>query len=104
MTQELPIDGFRCVKNISQFNEDFIENNNENSNEGYFLEVDIQYPEKLYDLHNDLPFLSERMKIGKVENLKAKLHDKKQSLKHRLVLKKESINSIRKLTLNHALI
>ena len=30
-----------------------------------FLETDIQYPEKLNDLHNDLPFLPERMKIEK---------------------------------------
>ena len=33
------------------------------------LKVDVQYPEKLHDLHNDLPFLPERMKIEKVEKL-----------------------------------
>ena len=33
----------------------------------YSLDNDIQYPEKLPDLHNDLPFLQERMKIEKVE-------------------------------------
>ena len=27
------------------------------SDEGYFLELDIQYPKKLHELHNDLPFL-----------------------------------------------
>ena len=36
----------------------------EESNEGYFFEVDIQYPGNLHNLHNDLPFLTER-----VENL-----------------------------------
>ena len=41
--------------------------------EGYFLEIDIQYLEKLLELHNDLPFLAERMKI---EKLVTKLHDK----------------------------
>ena len=30
---------------------------NEESDEGYFLEVDVQYPEKLHELHDDLPFL-----------------------------------------------
>ena len=37
------------------------------SDEQYFLEIDVQYPEKL--LHNDVPFLPERMKIKKVRKL-----------------------------------
>ena len=37
--------------------------------ERYFLEVDVQYIEKLHDLDNDLPFLPEKIKIGKVEGL-----------------------------------
>ena len=41
----------------------FIKNYNEESDEGYFFEVDIQYLEKLHELHNDSPFLPERMKI-----------------------------------------
>ena len=43
--------------NNSQFNENFIKKYNEESAEGYFLEVDIQCPKRLHDLHNDLPFL-----------------------------------------------
>ena len=68
------------------------------SDEGYFPEVNVQYLEKLHELHNDLPFLPERMKIEKVEKLVANLHDKteyvihirnlKQALNHGLVLKK----------------
>ena len=46
MSQKLAVYGFEWVKNISQFNEDIIENYNEDSNKGYFLEVDVQYPEK----------------------------------------------------------
>ena len=34
------------------------------------------YPEKLHNLHNDLLFLTERMKIEKVEKFVANLHDK----------------------------
>ena len=70
-------------------------NYNEESNEGYFLEVDVQYLEKLHELDKDLPFLPERMKIENVEKLVAILHDKteyvihirnlKQVLKHRSV-------------------
>ena len=39
-----------------------------------FYEVDIQYLEKLHELHNDLPFLPDRMKIEKFEKLVANLH------------------------------
>ena len=56
------------------------------------------YTEKLHDLHNDLPFLPERIKIEKVEKRVANFHDKteyvihiknlKQALNHGLVLKK----------------
>ena len=53
---------FKWVKHLSQFNESFIRNYDENSDIGYFLEVDIDYPEKLLNLHKDLPFLPERKK------------------------------------------
>ena len=48
--------------------------------EGYFLEVDVQYPQKLHKHHNDLPFLPKRMKIEKVEKLVVNLNDKKNML------------------------
>ena len=66
MSQKLPVNKFERIKDISKFNEDFIKNCNEESNERYFLEVDVQYIEKLHELHNDLQFLSERIKIEKV--------------------------------------
>ena len=44
MSQKLPVNDFKWVKNLSQFNESFIRNYNENSDTGYFLEVDIDYP------------------------------------------------------------
>ena len=66
MSQKLPVNKFERIKDISKFNEDFIKNCNEESNERYFLEVDVQYIEKLHELHIDLPFLSERIKIEKV--------------------------------------
>ena len=39
MSQKLPVNNFQWIKNTSQFNEDFIKNLNEESDEGYFLEV-----------------------------------------------------------------
>ena len=38
--------------------EDFIKNYNEESDEEYFLEVDVQHLEKLHKLYNNLPFLT----------------------------------------------
>ena len=55
MSQNLSIESFKWVENTSQFNKDFIENYNEDRFEWYFREVNVQYPEKLHDLHNDLP-------------------------------------------------
>ena len=48
----------------------------------YFLQVGIQYPEKLHELHNGLPFLAERMKIEKLEKLVTNLHDKTEYAIH----------------------
>ena len=41
-----------------------------------FFEVDVQHPEKLHDLHNDLPCLPERMKNEKDKFFFTNLHDK----------------------------
>ena len=38
------------IEDTSQFNEDLIKNYSEESDEGYFLEVDLQYLEKLHKL------------------------------------------------------
>ena len=89
---------FFVDKNTYQFHDDSIKNYNQESDEEYFLEVDIQYLEKLHELQIDWPFLPEKMKIGKIKKLLANLRDKseyvihkrnlKQALNHRLTLKK----------------
>ena len=63
MSQKLPGDGFKWVKNTSQIIKDFIKDYNEDSDEGYILGVDVEYLERLHEFHNDLPFSTERMKI-----------------------------------------
>ena len=50
ISQKLPVSGFKWAKNLSKFNEIFIKNYDENSDIGYFLEVDIEYLEKLFNL------------------------------------------------------
>ena len=76
MRQKLPVNNFVWIKDIYQFNEDFVKNYNEEIDEGHFFEVDGQYLKKLRELYNGLPFLSETMKIEKVKKLVANLHDK----------------------------
>ena len=75
----------------------------ENSNNGYFLEVDVEYPKILFNLHIDLPFLAERNKIKKFNKLVCNIYDKenhvvhiralKQALNHGLILKSTQSNS-----------
>ena len=62
MSQNLPVNNFGWIEDSSKFNEDFITNYNEESNERCFLEADVEYFQKIYELHNDLPFLHERKK------------------------------------------
>ena len=98
VSQKLSVNGFKWVEHLSEFDECFIKSCNEKSKEGCFLEVDIQNPEELHELHNDLPLLPERMKIEKVEELVTNLHDNneyviyrrklKQALRHGRLLKK----------------
>ena len=100
MSQKLPVRGFKWVKQkkLSEFNEDFIKKYHEDCNKGYFLEVDIDYPKQLFDFHKDLPFLTERKKVEKVEKPICSIEDKekyvihigalKQALNHGLILKK----------------
>ena len=80
MFQELPVNGFKWKKNVSKFDEDFIKNYDEDSNKGYILEVDVEYPKDLHNLHSDLPFLSRRMKIEKCNKLVCSFYDKKNML------------------------
>ena len=41
MSQELPVNGFKWAEKLPKFNERFIKSYNENSDIGYFLEVDV---------------------------------------------------------------
>ena len=76
MSQKLPVNNFECIKDNSQLNEDFIESYNEKIAGGYFLEVDVQYNEKLHELHN------ERIKVEKVEKHVSNLHNKTEYVIH----------------------
>ena len=68
MSEKLPVDGFKWVDDISEIDENFIKNYDEDSNVGYFIKADIKYPKKLHNKHSDLPFLPERMKVNKCKS------------------------------------
>ena len=65
----------------------FIKNYNEESDEGYFLEVEVQYSAKLHELHDDLLFLPEKMKTKNVEKLVTNLYDTIECVIHIINLK-----------------
>ena len=81
ISQKLPVDSFRWAKNLSKLDEKFIKDYCTDSDIGYILEVDIEYPEHLHYLHSDLPFLPERMNINKCNKLVCILYDKLQDFK-----------------------
>ena len=97
MCKKLPVDNFKWIDDLTICTENFIKSYDENSDKGYILEVDIEYPENLYTLHSDLPFLPERMKINKFSKLACTVQNKekyvihisalKQALNHGLILK-----------------
>ena len=80
MSQKFRVNGFKWVKELSKFNKDSIKKYNENSNKGYNLEVDGDYPQNLFKIHQDLPFLPERKKIEKCYKLDCNIQDKKNML------------------------
>ena len=47
-----------------------------------FLEVTLEYPEHLHNLHNDYPLAPERIKIGNVEKLIPNLNSKTNYVVH----------------------
>ena len=70
----------------------------EDSDKGFILDVDVKHPKRLHNLHCDLPFLPEKMKLNKCIKLVSHLYDKnnyvvhiralKQALGHGIILKK----------------
>ena len=64
MSQYLPTGGFKWLKQkeIDKFN---VYNINKDNKKGYILEVDLEYPKKLHNLHNDYPLAAEKITVEK---------------------------------------
>ena len=97
MVQNLPTHGF-LWKGAEDFTPEKIDELVKKDKREYLLEVNVDYPKELHENHNELPFLTERMTIGRMKKLVPNLKDKKgyvvhiktldQVLKHSLKLKK----------------
>ena len=94
MSWKLPTGAFQWVEDPESI--DVL--NYDNGDVGYALNVDVDYPKTLHKIHNEFPFLPEKMILGKVEKLVCSLYDKenypihiiklKQAMENGLVLKK----------------
>ena len=59
MSEKLSINEFKWVNDISRINEKFVKSYvKKNSDKGYILDVDVDYPSKLQKLHSDMPFFT----------------------------------------------
>ena len=98
MSQPLPTGGFKWIEDVDKFTTKKISQLAKENGKGYILEVDISYPKELHGLHNDLPFMCEKMEINGVSKLVPNLYSKTkyvthvreldQALQHGLVLEK----------------
>ena len=89
MSQYPPTGGFRWMtkKQINNIN---LSKYNKNNKKGLILEVDLEYPKKLHDLHNDYPLAPEKIKVTEnmlseyAKNI-AKKHGVSTGLVHKLI-------------------
>ena len=100
MSEKLPVDGFEWVNDISEIDENFTKNYDEDSNVGYFIKADIKYPKGLHNKHSDLRFLQERVKVNKCKKLACNLYDKKDYVNHIRSLK-QALNNVLKIKKIH---
>ena len=91
MSEPLPVNGFDWMEDLSKIDKDFIKNYDKDSDKGYILDVDVECPKNLHDLHSDLSFLPERMKVNKCSKFVCSFYDKKIYCLHKII--KTSIKS-----------
>ena len=64
MSQYLPTGNFKWLSQ-NQIEKTNLGKYTENSKKGLILEVDLEYPQELHDLHNDYPLGPEKIKVAK---------------------------------------
>ena len=96
MSKKLPVGNFEWIEkdDIPKYDEKSIQNYDENSDKGYILEVDVEYPKNLHKLHSNLPFLPERMKINKCSKFVCTVQNKEYYVIHIRALKQALNNGL----------
>ena len=61
MSEYLPYGSFKWLKKIDKFDIMLI---SDKSPIGYFLKVDLEYPEELHELHYDFPLAPEKIAVS----------------------------------------
>lgn len=64
MSQSLPVGGFEWIDSNTDYNV------SDNSDFGYVLEVDLEYPDELHNLHSDFPLCPENICVGNTKETK----------------------------------
>ena len=64
MSQYVPYADFKWVKNVDKIKQKLM-NMKSNSSTGYILEVDLEYPKELHDIHNGYSLVPEKINIPK---------------------------------------
>ena len=62
MSQPLPTGGFQWEKECKKLQKTIVDHPSD-SDHGYILEVDLEYPEELHETHNAYPLAPEKLKI-----------------------------------------
>ena len=82
MSQPLPVNEFKWMS------ESELQNwNNLGDGKGCILEVDLEYPKHLHDVHNEYPLAPERLRVNKVDKLIPNLNNKEKYVIHHKNLK-----------------
>ena len=72
MSKPLPTGNFKWMKNLNNWR-----------NRSCILEVDLEYPKELHDLHNEYPLAPESLNVGNVDKLIPNLMNKERYIIHR---------------------
>lgn len=75
MSHRPPTHGFKWLKDLTvESTKDIL--NQRVTNHGYIFQVDLDYPEKLWESHNDYPLVPEKLKIDNTEKLVGNFYPK----------------------------
>ena len=82
MPQKLPVNGFKWIKIYTNLIKTSSKNYDVDSDKGYILEVDVEYPKNLHGLRSDLPFFAEKININESREFVCNIRDKENCSSH----------------------